>query len=318
MFGFVISRFWLSTSVIVLAAGLVASPEMTTKLSSGWVSPGDHTAPERSATGRPEIGTGRVIAEGCVVAYPGAEVVVGSEAAGRIATLNVREGSAVRKGDLIAALNADDLLAELAEADAKAAEADADARFFERETRRDEILVARRAAAVQDLDANRHSLETARARRAAAQAQRARCQANIAKTRMIAPIDGVVTMRHANPGEMVGVGDRILTIADLNRLRVEAEVDEFDAAKITRGAHAVLTVEGHPAGWRGTVEEIPDVVVGRRLRPQDPGRPIDTRVLEVKVAFGEATTLKLGQKVEVEFPAAGDRIAAAKLVARNR
>ena len=80
----------------------------------------------------------------------------------------------------------------------------------------------------------------------------------------------------------------------------------------------MLTVEGHAVGWRGTVEEIPDVVIGRRLRPQDPGRPIDTRVLEVKVAFGEATTLKLGQKVEVEFPAAGDRIAAAKLVARNR
>ena len=318
MSGFLLSRFWLSTSLIVLAAGLVASPEMTTKLLSGRVSPGDHTAPERSATGRTEMGTGRVIAEGCVVAYPGAEVVVGSEAAGRIATLNVREGSAVRKGDLIAALNADDLLASLAEAEAKAAEAEADARFFERETRRDEILVARRAAAVQDLDANRHSLETARARRAAAHAQRARCQANIAKTRMIAPIDGVVTMRHANPGEMVGVGNRILTIADLSRLRVEAEVDEFDAALITRGAHAVVTVEGHPAGWRGTVEEIPDVVVGRRLRPQDPGRPIDARVLEVKVAFGEETPLKLGQKVEVEFPAAGDGLAAAKLVARNR
>ena len=168
---FLISRFWLSTSLgRSWRLGLVASPEMKTKLLPGWVSPGDRAVPERSANGRTEMGTGRVVAEGCVVAYPGAEVVVGSEAAGRIATLNVREGSAVRKGDLIAALNADDLLASLAEAEAKTAEAEADARFFERETRRDEILVARRAAAVQDLDANRHSLETARARRAAGSA----------------------------------------------------------------------------------------------------------------------------------------------------
>jgi HlyD family secretion protein len=303
--GFLFSRFWLSTSVLVLAAGLVASPGLTTERLSGWMSPGDQAAPKSSD--RPDPGSGRVLAEGCVVAYPGAEVVVGSETAGRLVTLNVREGSTVRKGELLASLNADDLQAELAEAEAKAAEAEADARFFERETRRDEMLVARRAAAVQDLDAKRRGLEMARARSAAAQAQRARCLARIARTRIFAPIDGVVTARHANPGEMIGVGDDIVTIADLGRLRVEAEVDESDAARIAQGTHAAVTAEGHPgARWRATVEEVPDVVVGRRLRPQDPGRPIDARVLAVKVAFGEATPLKLGQKVEIEFPAAGN------------
>jgi HlyD family secretion protein len=35
------------------------------------------------------------------------------------------------------------------------------------------------------------------------------------------------------------------------------------------------------------------------LKPQDPTKPIDTRVLLVKVAFAERTPLKLGQKVEV-------------------
>ena len=191
--------------------------------------------------------------------------------------------------------------------------------LFQGLARRDEALVARRAAAMQDLDRNRHSLETARARHAAAQAQRARSQALIAKTRIIAPIDGVVTARHVHPGEMVGVGDRILTIADLSRLRIEAEVDEFDAARIAPGARVALTAEGHPGTqWRGTVEEIPDAVIGRRLRPQDPGRPIDARVLAVKIAFGEATPLKLGQKVEVEFQATGDGSTAGEVVARDR
>ena len=40
----------------------------------------------------------RVIAEGRVVAYPGAEVVVGTEAAGRIIRLDVQEKSVVRQG----------------------------------------------------------------------------------------------------------------------------------------------------------------------------------------------------------------------------
>jgi hypothetical protein len=63
-----------------------------------------------------------------------------------------------------------------------------------------------------------------------------------------------------------------------------------------------IVAEGFPgASWRGLVEEIPDTVVGRRLRPEDPGRPIDSRVLPVKIAFGEPTPLKLGQRVEVEL-----------------
>ncbi len=49
------------------------------------------------------------------------------------------------------------------------------------------------------------------------------------------------------------------------------------------------------------MEEIPDEVEGRKLKPEDPGKPTDTRVLLVKVAFDEATPLKLGQRVEVDF-----------------
>ena len=46
------------------------------------------------------------------------------------------------------------------------------------------------------------------------------------------------------------------------------------------------------------MEEIPRSVTLRRLKPQDPGRPTDTRILAVKVAFAEPTPLKLGATVE--------------------
>jgi len=48
------------------------------------------------------------------------------------------------------------------------------------------------------------------------------------------------------------------------------------------------------------VEEIPDSVVPRRIRPEDPGRPIDTLVVPVKIALAESTPLKLRQRVEIE------------------
>ena len=75
-----------------------------------------------------------------MVAYPGAEVVVGTEAAGRIVHLEVQEKSVVRKGDLIAELNAEDLKADHALASARIMEAEADIRFFDREFRRDAAL----------------------------------------------------------------------------------------------------------------------------------------------------------------------------------
>ena len=93
-----------------------------------------------------------------------------------------------------------------------------------------------------------------------------------------------------------------MTIADLKKLRIEAEVDEFDAGRVTLGAEVVVKAEGFDdQQWRGIVEEIPDSVIARKLKPEDPGRPSDTRVLMVKVALQEKTPLKLGQRVEVEI-----------------
>jgi hypothetical protein len=88
----------------------------------------------------------------------------------------------------------------------------------------------------------------------------------------------------------------------LKRVRVEAEVDEVDFGGIALGAIVTISAEGFPGRiWRGHVEEIPDVVVGRHLRPEDTARPVDTRVLLVKIGLLEPTPLKLGQRIEVEI-----------------
>ena len=127
-----------------------------------------------------------------------------------------------------------------------------------------------------------------------------RLEALVEKTVITAPIDGVVITRHVHAGETIEAGDAIVTVADLKKTRVEAEIDEFDTARVRLGANVDVTAEGFGRTWRGTIEEIPDAVVNRRLNPQDPSKPIDTRVLLVKVAFAEPTPLKLGQRVEVQ------------------
>jgi len=243
----------------------------------------------------------RISAEGRVVAYPGAEVIVGSDAAGIVERIVVEEKTHVKKGELLAVLRADDTRAAIAQARSRVGEADADIRLYEAEAARMKSLFTQDIGSKEAWQKSERDLEAARARRGSADAEVVRLAATLEKTRVVAPIDGVVIARNVHPGEHIAIGDALVTIADLSKVRIEAEVDEFDSARVALGNEVKVMAEGFDGkSWRGVVEEIPDAVVSRRIKPQDPSKPIDTRVLLVKVALAEATPLKLGQRVEVE------------------
>jgi HlyD family secretion protein len=244
----------------------------------------------------------RIMAEGRVVTYPGAQVTVGSDVAGTIESIRVQEKDVVHRGDVLAVVRADDTRAALAEARSRVGEADADIRLFQLESERSQRLFREDVGSKQAWEKAERDIDAARARRASAVAEVRRLEAVVAKTVIKAPIDGVVITRDIHPGEAIESGAPVVTIADLKKTRIEAEVDEFDAARVALGANVAISAEGFDnQKWRGTIEEIPDAVTSRRLKPQDAAKPIDTRVLLVKVALGEATPLKLGQRVEVQI-----------------
>ena len=245
-----------------------------------------------------------VVAEGRLVTYPGAEVEIGTDLAGTLDRVLVMEKAAVKKGALLASLRGHDLRAELAEANARVTEVEADIRLEREEFARIEALVARDVDSQQSLDRAQRDLDAALARREVAAAAVERLEATLEKTELTSPLDGVVVSRLVDNGETVKEGQHLFTIADLSRVRVEVELDEFDAGRVRLGDPVTITAEGYDgSSWRGTVEEIPDTVVPRRLKPTDPGRPGDTRVLLVKIALEESTPLKLGQRVETTIGA---------------
>jgi RND family efflux transporter MFP subunit len=256
----------------------------------------------KHAPAPPPPSSPHVAAEGRIVAYPGAEVVVGTDLGGTIVSLKVQEKEKVRRGQLLAELRSDDHRAALDEARARVVEADADIRLAQAEVERARTLWDKAVGSKQALDKAERDADAARARRATASATAQRLEAVLAKTRILSPIDGVVIARQAQAGETLEPGQKILTIADLSRTRVEAELDEFDAGRVRLNDEVRVTAEGYDGkSWRAKVEEIPDSVVGRRLKPQDPGKPEDTRVLLVKIALLEPTPLKLGQRVEIRI-----------------
>ena len=241
-------------------------------------------------------------AEGRLVGYPGTDVTVGTDLAGTVARVSVQEGARVRRGARLVELEASEQRAALAAARAKSAEAEADVRLSQSDLARIQALKEQSLVSQQGLDRAQHDRDAAQARLALAQAEVQRLEAVVRKSSIVAPIDGEVLERLVEPGQALSAGDPVARVADLSRMRVEAEVDEFDAGSVRLGAGVQVEAEGYAGQrWRGRVEEIPAVVQGRRLKPQDPGRPQDTRVLLVKVGLLEPTPLKLGQRVELEF-----------------
>lgn len=249
----------------------------------------------------PNVQSG-VAAEGRVVAYPGAEVKVGAERAGRLLRVLVQEGQTVRAGELLAEIESDEIRAALDESRARVVEGEAEVRLAELARDRRQKLVDEKIVAPHDLDQATRDLDIARARILTAKATVARYEAQLRKSRILAPIAGTVTARRVDAGQTVESGDEAFTLADLSRLRVEGEAHEADAGAIALNAPVRITAEGYPGqSWQGRVEEIPDSVTLRRLKPQDPSRPTDTRILAVKVAFTEKSPLKLGTTVELRI-----------------
>lgn len=258
-----------------------------------------HAAPP-TALVAPDPATRRVAAEGRVTAYPGGEVDVAAERSGRLVRVLVEEGDVVRRGALLAEVDSEELRATLAEARARVTEAEAEARLAELNRQRREQLVGERVAAPHELDQAVRDLDIARARIETTRAAAARYEAQMKKTRIVAPIGGTVVGRLVDAGERVEAGARIVRLVDLSRLRVAAEADEADAALIAVGAQVTINAQGRPEDqWTGVVEEVADSVTVRGLKPRDPARPTDTRILAVKVAFKDKAPLKLGTTVDL-------------------
>lgn len=249
----------------------------------------------------PDLGTR---AEGRVVAYPGALVTIGNDVSGTVARVLVSEQDRVRRGQVLVELVATEERAALREARARIAEAEANLRLTANQVARWKTLHDSNLASQDRLDQAVRDRDAASAQLELARATADRLEAVVAKLRIVSPIDGVVIDRSVEPGQPLTAGTPLVTVADLERTRIEADVDEYDAGRIQLGAGVRVTAEGFAGqSWKGRVEEIPDAVVPRRLKPEDPGRPSDTRVLLVKIALQERTPLKLGQRVELDIAA---------------
>jgi HlyD family secretion protein len=176
------------------------------------------------------------------------EVMIRSEIVAKIDEMPVEEGSIVKKGDLLCRLNDRDIQADVESGDARVArlksgtiDAEADLEKADRDYRRQLRLAEVNATSDQErldyitgLKKAKAVLDMRRQELVEAEAFLKRVKEDLRRTRIISPIDGIVSKLDAKIGEVVitgtmnNPGTSIMTISDLSRMQVRARVDEVD------------------------------------------------------------------------------------------
>jgi RND family efflux transporter MFP subunit len=191
--------------------------------------------------------------------------VVKARAAGELQGLTVREGDAVKAGQVIARVDATEYRARVQQAQQQADAAKAQIDIAQRQFENNKALVEQGFISKTALDTSRNNLEGARATYKAAMAAVDMNRKTLDDTVLRAPISGIVAQRLAQPGERVAVDAHVLEIVDLSQLEVEATLSGADSVDVRVGQEAVLQVEGTSRPVRAKVARInPSAQAGSR------------------------------------------------------
>ena len=124
------------------------------------------------------------------------------------------------------------------------------------------------------------------------------------KTYITAPISGKVIRRYLHRGEMLNKDSQpfFIAVADLDKIRINAEADETDVGKIQIGDPVEIVSYAYPDKvFKGNVKEISDYAGIRKVTPNNPAKNRDMKVVQVKIALNEKTPLRLGMTVDVRI-----------------
>jgi RND family efflux transporter MFP subunit len=190
-----------------------------------------------------------VTATGVIKPMVGAEVRVGSRISGVVQRLRVRIGDSVAKGQLLAELDARDLLARRDQAAAALESARANLGYAQADLRRKRGLSEAQIIPANDLELAERASAVAEQQVEEAAASLDFATTQLGYGRIYAPIGGVVSSISTQEGETVAASfsaPTFVTLLDLDRLEVWAYVDETDIGRIRVGQTARFSVDTYP------------------------------------------------------------------------
>lgn len=197
---------------------------------------------------------------GVIKPMVGAEVRVGSSVSGVVSRLFVRIGDRVNKGELLAELDARELIARRDASEAAVRLAGANVSYARADLRRKRELSAVQIIAPSELEVAQQADAVAEQQYKQAQANLADAVTQLSYGKIFAPIGGTVESVSTQEGETVAASfaaPTFVTLLDLSRLEVWAYVDETDIGRIRAGQNASFTVDTYgDYEFAGTVKAI--------------------------------------------------------------
>ncbi len=240
---------------------------------------------------------GNLIGEATVEAVP--------KVAGRLASVSVRLGDRVSRGQTLAKIEDQEMIEQVKQAQASfevsaatIRQREADLKFAQTNLDRSRNLYGRQLIPQQTLDdaearyqAASAQLDLARAQYAQSQARLDELKINLANTVITSSVNGFVGKRALDPGAWVTPNSALISVVDIGVVRLVANVIEKDLRRITGGAHADVEVDAYPGEkFTGRVARVAPVL--------DPA----TRTAQIEVEIQNSTfRLKPGMYAKVRF-----------------
>jgi HlyD family secretion protein len=187
------------------------------------------------------------------VVQPINKVEIRSKAGGQILALNFEEGSFVQKGDLLVIVDTTQTKNEYEQARADLASATQAVTQAENNSRRSKELYEKKLISDQEADQSKVDFVKAQTQLVRARAALSTAEDKLRDTRVLAPISGVILSRSVDLGQIiasavsnVGGGTVLATVADMDEVYVNTNVDEVDIGKVTVGQRAKVVADAYP------------------------------------------------------------------------
>lgn len=195
--------------------------------------------------------------------------VVGAEMSGRILSIAVRQGT-VREGQIVVTLDSSELEAEALRTtrEVDAVRLERVQAMLQRDYSRD---VLKRQEALdpslrieqeyerlkKELEIAEKKIEISDARLQMLDATRQQVEIRLAKSKVTAPFEGIVTELHAEVGETAAPGSPLFSLISAGPPLVTAQIDEMDMGQVRLGCASRVRFDSHPGrSFGGTVTEI--------------------------------------------------------------
>ena len=203
-------------------------------------------------------------------------VDVGTQVTGIIDKIYVDFNSEVKQGQLIAEIEKVLLQSELESAEANVESARASFSYSAANYERDRKLHERNLISDYDFETSAKDYQLAKTTYDKAKADRVKAAKNLNYAEIYSPIDGIVISRDVEVGQTVVSAmtvANLFTIADLDNMRVVADVDEADIGQVKEGQHVTFTVDAYPE------DVFEGIVTQKRLSPTTESNVVTYEVL---------------------------------------